>query len=67
MKNNKSTTKSALTGIRPAMEAFGIRIPQDEAHILRQSAKKMKCGCADLVRTAWNEYITNHQLTELVK
>lgn len=59
--------KTTLTGIRPAMEPFGIRIPQDEAHILRLSAKKMKCGCADLVRTAWNEYITNHQLAELVK
>lgn len=65
MKNTRA--EKMLTGIRPAMEAFGIRFPQDEAHILRQSAKKMKCGCADLVRTAWNEYITNHKLTELVK
>lgn len=62
MKTKVKTTPTDLSGIRRAMEPFGIRIPADEADILRKTAKKSKCKCADLVRTAWNEYIINHNL-----
>ena len=54
--------KKQLPGRRFAMEPFNSRIPPDKAEILRKAAKKFRCKCADLLRSAWLEYIDNHDL-----
>ena len=58
MSDNK--VNSIVTGRREAMEPFGTRIPPGEAATLRKAAKKYGCNCADLLRTAWSEWIANH-------
>lgn len=55
-----------ITGIRPAMVAFTSRIPEDEAEIAIALAKLHGCYAADLIRTAWTEYINNHNCREVV-
>jgi hypothetical protein len=55
-------TKAKLTGIRPAMVPFGLRIPVEQAKILHKAARERRCNGADLLRTAWDEYIVNHNL-----
>lgn len=62
MQNTKATSNIEVTGRRPAMVPYGLRIPEDEAEILRKTANRLKCKGADLLRTAWSEYIINHNL-----
>lgn len=64
--NAKAKTKVKsqlnLTGERRAMVPHGLRVPEDEAKILAKTAKRLETTCAALLRTAWSEYIANHNL-----
>ena len=62
MKNTRIKIKT-----RQESDVFGFRIPKPEANILRRTAKKYRCKCADLLRTAWSEFIANHAIEEAVK
>lgn len=55
-----------ITGKRPAMIPFTSRIPEDEAEIAIALAKLYGCYAADLIRTAWTEYIANHNCREVL-
>lgn len=55
-----------LTGRKEAMEPFGLRLPKADAIILRRTARRERCRGADLLRTAWSEYVTNHNLDKKV-
>jgi hypothetical protein len=62
MRNTKVETTPAITGERRAMVPHGLRIDEDEAAILTKSARRFKTTNAALLRTAWSEYIVNHNL-----
>lgn len=62
MKNTKVEITPTITGERRAMVPHGLRVPEDEAKILAKTAKRLKTTCAALLRTAWTEYIDNHEL-----
>lgn len=51
-----------ITGHREAMEPHSARIPKGESKILKRAARANKCTCAAMLRTAWSEYIVNHEL-----
>jgi hypothetical protein len=46
------------------MVPFGLRIPVEQAKILHKAARERRCNGADLLRTAWDEYIVNHGLKD---
>lgn len=48
---------------KEAMEPFGLRLPPADARILKRTARTHRCKGADLLRTAWQEYVTSHNLT----
>lgn len=60
MKKNRKNF--IITGHREAMEPFSVRIPKGEGKILKRKARANKCTCAAMLRTAWSEYIVNHEL-----
>ena len=64
MRNTKVESTPTITGERRAMVPHGLRIFEDEAEILAKSAKRFGTTCAALLRTAWSEYIDNHDLRE---
>jgi hypothetical protein len=51
-----------ITGHREAMDPYSVRIPKGEGKILKRTARANKCTCAAMLRTAWSEYIVNHEL-----
>ena len=51
-----------ITGHWEAMEPHSARIPKGESKILKRTARVNKCSCAAMLRTAWSEYIVNHEL-----
>ena len=51
-----------VTGHWEAMEPHSARIPKGESKILKRAARANKCTCAAMLRTAWSEYIVNHEL-----
>jgi hypothetical protein len=51
-----------ITGRWEAMEPHSARIPKGESKILKRTARANKCTCAAMLRTAWSEYIVNHEL-----
>lgn len=55
-----------ITGVRRPMVPFTSRIPEDEAEIAIALAKLFGCYAADLIRTAWTEYIANHNCREVL-
>lgn len=55
-----------ITGRRPTMVPHGLRIIEDESKILRKTAKIKKSNESDLLRTAWHEFIENHNLREMI-
>lgn len=61
-----STRRANITGIRRPMVPFTSRIPEDEAEIAIALAKLYGCHAADLIRTAWTEYIANHNCREVL-
>lgn len=60
MKKNRKNL--IVTGHHEAMEPFSARIPKGEGKILKRTARANKCACAAMLRTAWSEYIVNHEL-----
>lgn len=62
MRNTKVESTLTITGERRAMVPHGLRILEDEAKILAKTAKRLKTTHAALLRTAWTEYIDNHEL-----
>lgn len=59
-----STERSRLAIRRKeAMEPFGLRLPPADARILKRTARMHRCKGADLLRTAWQEYVITHNLT----
>jgi hypothetical protein len=62
MSTKRNTATPTITGERRAMVPHGLRIDEDEAAILTKSAKRFKTTNAALLRTAWSEYIVNHNL-----
>ena len=59
MKKSKAIN---ITGHWEAMEPHSARIPKPESKILKRTARANKCTCAAMLRTAWSEYIVNHEL-----
>jgi hypothetical protein len=59
MKKSKAIN---ITGHWEAMEPHSARIPKSESKILKRTARANKCTCAAMLRTAWSEYIVNHEL-----
>ena len=57
-------TKAKLTGERRSMVPHGLRIDEDESAILTKTAKRLKTTDSALLRTAWSEYIVNHNLKD---
>jgi hypothetical protein len=64
MSTKRNTTTPTITGERRAMVPHGLRIFEDEAKILAKTAKRLNTTCAALLRTAWSEYIVNHNLAD---
>ena len=70
MTANKNSMKDAngstshITGRKVSMIPWGVRIPEEEANLLRDYAKHLKVTGADLLRTAWHEYAANHAVCE---
>jgi hypothetical protein len=62
MNNTKAKSTPTITGERRAMVPHGLRIDEDEAAILAKAAKRFNTTNAALLRTAWTEYIDNHNL-----
>ena len=56
--------KLKITGRKRAMVPFGLRLPKEDATILTRTARLNRCKGADLLRTAWTEYIEAHGLRE---
>lgn len=56
--------KLKITGRKRAMVPFGLRLPKEDATILTRTARRNRCKGADLLRTAWTEYIEAHGLRE---
>ena len=52
-----------ITGRKEAMVPFGLRLPSDHAMVLTLTARRNRCRGADLLRTAWQEYMINHHLS----
>lgn len=52
-----------ITGRKEAMIPFGLRLPSDHAKVLTTTARRNRCRGADLLRTAWQEYMINHHLS----
>lgn len=61
-KQMKKTKAIIITGHREAMDPHSARIPKGESKILKRTARAKKCTCAAMLRTAWSEYIVNHEL-----
>lgn len=61
MKNTKSTNLE-ISGRKEPTTSFSVRVPRGSASILRRTARQNRCTGADLLRTAWSEYIANHKL-----
>jgi hypothetical protein len=61
-KQMKKSKAIIITGHREAMEPYSARIPKGESKILKRTARANKCTCAAMLRTAWSEYIINHEL-----
>jgi hypothetical protein len=61
-----NTRRVSITGIRRPMVPFTSRIPEDEAETAIALAKLHDCYAADFLRTAWTEYIANHNCREVL-
>jgi hypothetical protein len=46
------------------MEQFSGRIQRRKGEIIKRLARENRCTCADVIRTAVDEYFTNHNLGE---
>jgi hypothetical protein len=46
------------------MEQFSGRIEKRKGKIIKRLARENSCTCADVIRTAVDEYFTNHNLGE---
>lgn len=56
-------TKPKIT-IKEPMEQFSGRIEKRKGKIIKRLARENSCTCADVIRTAVDEYFTNHNLGE---
>lgn len=61
---NANEVELKITGRKESMTPFGLRIPAKHAKILNREARRHRCKGADLLRTAWQEYIITHNLKE---
>ena len=50
----------------PPMVVRGTRLPKEKAVEMSQIAKMKKRTVSDILRTAWTEYIANHNLREVL-
>jgi hypothetical protein len=57
MKTPKITKKEAMI-------QFSGRIQKRKGEIIKRLARENRCTCADVIRTAVDEYFTNHNLGE---
>ena len=56
-------TKPKITK-KEAMTQFSGRIEKRKGDIIKRLARESSCTCADVIRTAVDEYFTNHNLGE---
>lgn len=54
-------TKPKITK-KEAMTQFSGRIEKWKGEIIKRLARENRCTCADVFRTAVDEYFTNHKL-----
>ncbi len=64
LQKTQAAHEITITGRRRAMVPFGLRLPKEDAAILTRTARRNRCKGADLLRTAWLEYIEAHGLRE---
>ena len=58
------TTNNLSINRKTPTEVFGGRIEAAKMNVIRRLAKKERCYSADIIRTALDEYIENHNLME---